>query len=240
MSSARSIHDNDGRVVGAVQISLDITQRKREEEQRILLVNELNHRVKNTLAVVQAIASQTMRTASNFSEARLSLESRLVSLSKAHDILTRESWNGADLKELLSDSIAPHASLERVKIAGPRVWLPPNLALSLSLVAHELATNAIKYGALSNMTGIITIDWRTTRQANGIDRLHIDWRETGGRPVEKPQGEGFGSRILPGILQPECGSVKFSFEPAGVSCEIEANLEFIQQATDRRLLHAAR
>jgi PAS domain S-box-containing protein len=238
MSSARSIHDNEGNVVGAVQISLDITARKREEEQRILLVNELNHRVKNTLAVVQAIASQTMRTANNFSQARLSLESRLVSLSKAHDILTRESWNGADLQELLTDSIAPHASMERVKIAGPRVWLPPNLALSLSLVAHELATNAIKYGALANMTGIITINWKTTRPPGGLERLHIDWRETGGRPVIKPQGEGFGSRILPGILQPECGSVKFSFEPAGVTCEIEANLELAGQSAEPRLLRS--
>lgn len=184
LSSARPIRSSEGSVVGAVQISLDISDRKRGEEQRQLLVNELNHRVKNTLAVVQAIAAQTMRNASSLAQAGQALSSRLVSLAKAHDILTRENWSGADLSALIAAAVEPHASLDRFDLGGEQVWLPPKIALAFSLALHELTTNAIKYGSLSNATGSIAINWKL-QEAGGDRVLELDWREKGGPPVTR-------------------------------------------------------
>ena len=202
LSSARPIHGGDCKIIGAVQISLDITERKRGEEQRKLLVNELNHRVKNTLAVVQSIASQTLRSATSLPEGERSLTSRLVSLAKAHDILTEENWSGADLQELVTVSLMAHASPDRFELSGEAVWLPPTLALSLALAMHELTTNAIKYGALSTGSGTVLISWTVSGQADGR-RLRIEWRERGGPPVAPAERKGFGTRMLERILDPK-------------------------------------
>ena len=208
LSSARPIYGRDSSIVGAVQISLDITERKRGEEQRTLLVNELNHRVKNTLAVVQSIASQTLRSATSLAEGERSLASRLVSLAKAHDILTEENWSGADLQELLVASSTQHSVRDRFRLSGEPVWLPPSLALSLALAIHELITNAIKYGALSTRDGTISISWTFTDQPAGR-RLRLEWRERGGPPVAHPEHKGFGTRMIERILDPEFARQRF-------------------------------
>ena len=223
LSSARPIPDAAGRIIGAVQISLDITERKRGEEQRKLLINELNHRVKNTLAVVQSIASQTLRSAPSLPEAGRSLSGRLVSLAKAHDILTQENWSGADLRELVIASCTAHAARERFQLAGEAVWLPPSLALSLALALHELTTNAIKYGALSTAQGMVVISWTVGDGANR-QRLRLEWRESGGPPVAPPERMGFGTRMLRRILDPESGSASVTFETTGVVCVFELEL----------------
>ncbi|UVK54801.1 PAS domain-containing protein [Mesorhizobium sp. AR02] len=224
LSSARPIRNAADKIIGAVQISLDISERKRGEEQRKLLVNELNHRVKNTLAVVQAIASQTLRNATSLPEAGRSLASRLGSLAKAHDILTQENWSGANLQDLITTSLAPHAGLDRFQLSGDSVWLPPNLALSLALAIHELTTNAIKYGALSTGGGTVSISWTVSKQAEQR-RLRIEWREQGGPPVAPAERKGFGTRMLERLLDPESGgSVTTTFEPTGVVCVFGVNL----------------
>ena len=223
LSSARPIPDAAGRIIGAVQISLDITERKRGEEQRKLLINELNHRVKNTLAVVQSIASQTLRSATSLPEAGRSLSGRLVSLAKAHDILTQENWSGADLRELVTASCTAHAARERFQLAGEAVWLPPSLALSLALALHELTTNAIKYGALSTAQGMVVISW-TVGDGADRQRLRLEWRESGGPPVAPPERMGFGTRMLRRILDPESGSASVTFETTGVVCVFELEL----------------
>lgn len=224
LTSSRPIHNPDGKIVGAVQISIDITERKRGEEQRKLLVNELNHRVKNTLAVVQSIAGQTLRSATSLAEAGRSLTSRLVSLGKAHDILTQESWSGADLRELMTGTLAAQAGLERFRLAGDPVWLPPNMALSLALALHELATNAIKYGSLSVEGGRVSISWNLAGE-DDARRLRLEWREEGGPLVRSPERTGFGTRMLEKMLDSESGgSVKMAFEPTGLVCVFEANL----------------
>lgn len=223
LTSARPILDAGGKIVGAVQISLDISERKRGEEQRKLLVSELNHRVKNTLAVVQSIASQTLRSATSLTEAGKSLSSRLVSLAKAHDILTHENWSGADLRELLVTALAPHAGLDRFEFTGASVWLPPPLALSLALAIHELATNAIKYGALSTANGTVSLSWTLDGEAD--EHLRIEWREQGGPRVAPAERKGFGTRLLEKILVSESGgSVRIDYEPAGVVCVLKANV----------------
>lgn len=230
LTSARPIHDNPGKIVGAVQISLDITERKRGEEQRKLLVHELNHRVKNTLAVVQSIASQTLRNATSLPEAGRSFASRLVSLGKAHDILTQENWSGAGLEDLIAASLTPHAGLNRFQLAGGPVWLPPSLALSLALAFHELTTNAIKYGALSAAGGMVSISWTARDRAEG-QRLRIEWREQGGPPVAPAGRKGFGTRMLERILDSEpAGSVTLTFEEAGVICVLAADIGARQTA----------
>ncbi|WP_246501569.1 sensor histidine kinase [Mesorhizobium caraganae] len=224
LSSARPIRGTSGKVIGAVQVSLDITARKQGEEQRRLLVNELNHRVKNTLAVVQSIASQTLRNATSLPEAGRSLTSRLVSLAKAHDILTQENWSGADLKEVVTAALSPHANRERLQISGDAVWLSPALALSLSLGFHELATNAIKYGALSCKEGTVSISWAVSRRGES-KHVRIEWRELDGPPVVAVERKGFGTRMLEGLLGPQSvGNVTITFEPTGLVCVFEIEL----------------
>lgn len=224
LSSARPIRGTSGKVIGAVQVSLDITARKQGEEQRRLLVNELNHRVKNTLAVVQSIASQTLRNATSLPEAGRSLASRLVSLAKAHDILTQENWSGADLKDVVAAALSPHANTERLQIVGDEVWLSPALALSLSLGFHELATNAIKYGALSCKEGTVSISWVTSRQEQR-KHVRIEWRELDGPPVAAIERKGFGTRMLERLLGPKsAGTVTITFEPTGLVCVFEVDL----------------
>ncbi|WP_245279199.1 sensor histidine kinase [Mesorhizobium loti] len=207
-----------------MQISLDISERKRGEEQRQLLLNELNHRVKNTLAVVQSIATQTIRNAADLPEAGRNLSTRLVSLAKAHDALTRQNWSGADLGDLIANSITAHAPLDRFRISGEHVWLPPAVALSFALALHELTTNAIKYGALSNGAGTISIAWTITGEEDGR-KLKLKWRESGGPPVIPATRKGFGTQLLTRVFDNEqSGGVVLRYEPSGLLCVFHVSL----------------
>ncbi|WP_343068217.1 sensor histidine kinase [Mesorhizobium sangaii] len=207
-----------------MQISLDITDRRRGEEHRKLLVNELNHRVKNTLSVVQAIASQTIRNATTLPEAGRILSGRLISLAKAHDILTQKNWSGADLHDLVTASIKPHAPIERFQISGGKVWLPPNVALSCALALHELTTNAIKYGALSNATGRVSLSWKLVGQKQQR-QLELEWREAGGPTVGPVERKGFGTQLLERIFDSDsAGRVVLTFEKSGLVCLFQVNL----------------
>ncbi len=218
------LKDCHGRVIGASKIARDITERRRQEERGQLLINELNHRVRNTLATVQSIANQTFRREGH--DPRLDqLESRLIALSTAHDVLTRENWEGADLKELATRTLAPICTqAERLDVSGPALRLRPKLALSLSMALHELATNAAKYGALVNEEGRIKIAWRVADRELE-KRFRLRWEEIGGPPVEAPTRKGFGSRLLERALTSELGAiVKLAFPATGLVYEIEAPL----------------
>lgn len=222
--NAIPLRDAAGRVVGAVAAFVDISERKRFEEHQRLLVNELNHRVKNTLATVQSIVSQTMRSATSPAEAGKALEGRLIALARAHDVLTRESWASADLVELLSEALAPFVEFGegRVTLDGPPVRLPPRMALALAMAVQELATNATKYGAFRDAAGRVDVIWKFDR-SNA--RLHLEWRETGGPIVEVPKRRGFGSRMIERALAQELqGEVRLEFKPEGVVCIVEACL----------------
>jgi two-component sensor histidine kinase len=149
-----------------------------------------------------------------------------VALAKAHDVLTREHWDGAGLGEIAADAIAPYSAKggpPRFQIDGPNLRLHPKSALALSMALHELATNAVKYGALSNGTGAVQISW----MLNGDDprRFRLRWAESGGPPVEKPQRRGFGSRLVErGLAQDLSGEVRLDFERSGLICTIDAPL----------------
>jgi PAS domain S-box-containing protein len=214
--------DRSGKIVGASKIARDVTEKRRHEERRQLLINELNHRVKNTLATVQSLAAQTFR-GENQTPAFGQFEGRLVALSRAHDVLTEENWEGADLCELIERTISPICvDPERIDISGPVLRVRPKVALSLSMAFHELCTNAAKYGALVDGCGRITIGWKIDK-VDSERHLRLRWEESGGPKVEKSQHKGFGSRLLERALCHELGTpVRLIFAPTGVVCEIEA------------------
>lgn len=220
-----SDHDS-GQAARMAGVSLDITDRKRADERQKLLLDELNHRVKNTLATVQSIALQTRRTAepAAFEEAFLS---RIAALAQAHDLLTEVAWEGASLKDVIRRTLAPYTPggpTDRVRLAGPAVRLNPNAAVSLTMGFHELATNAGKYGALSDVNGRVEVEWNVDSMTHPTV-VEITWRETGGPPVEPPARRGFGSRLLEtGLGREFDGTVELSFAPEGLRCHMRLPL----------------
>jgi len=203
-----------------IRVARDITDRKRAEEQQQLLINELNHRVKNTLAVVQSISRQTFRKSAPDALVQ-AFESRLAALSAAHNLLTEGKWQSARLGALLESVLAPFGSDDcKVELAGPEVLLSPQAAVSFALAAHELATNSVKYGALSQPRGEVHVGWRIQ-----TGRLKWAWQERGGPPVAKPTRQGFGSLMLERALASELGGrVELVFAPHGLRCLIDAPL----------------
>ncbi len=219
--------DDAGTFLGYTGCNVDITDAKLAEEHQLLLIHELNHRVKNTLATVQSIAGQSLRRleGEEADAARAAFEARLLALARVHDVLTRESWEGAELGTVVADAIRPleagDGQRSRFGISGPALRLPPRLALSIAMALHELGTNAVKYGALSREGGTVDITW-TVRREDEI-RLHLRWTESGGPPVVKPTRTGFGSRLIERSLARElAGEVQLLFAPSGVVCTIEA------------------
>lgn len=218
----------DGKTHRTIGVFDDVTERRRAEQRQQLLINELNHRVKNTLATVQSIASQTLRAAGDLANARASFEARLAALSAAHDLLTAQSWHGARLGDVAVSALAPFESVQRPQISrsGPSVWLAAPRALALSLALHELATNAAKYGALSVPDGEVSVQWGVCE-----DELVLTWSEHGGPPVAAPQRSGFGTRLLQrGLAKELHGQVALDFAPEGVRCEIRFRIEDLDGA----------
>jgi PAS domain S-box-containing protein len=231
--TASPIRNRNGTLTGTSTIARDISERKRQERQRELLVNELNHRVKNSLATVQSLAAQTLGHSATLAEGRDAFEARLMALAKAHDVLTREQWQGASLHQLVADAIAAYSGgidAGRFDVTGPAIRLRPPAALVLSMALHELATNATKYGALSNGAGQVEIRWRLVP---GVpQRFQLRWAESGGPPVKSPGRRGFGSRLIErGLAQDLAGDVGLDFVSSGVLCTVDAPLEEVGEAT---------
>jgi len=195
-------------------------ERQANERQR-LLINELNHRVKNTLATIQSLAHQTLRDGVVAREAREHLTERLLALSTAHNVLTRENWQGAELGEIALEAVRPYDDPPgaHVLLHGPAARLAPNVALALSMALHELATNAVKYGALSEAKGRITVRWTLEP---GDAAVALEWRETGGPPVVSPTHRGFGSRLLAGLTGELVAPAEVIYHPAGLICRLRA------------------
>ena len=217
------VYAEDGKPVRMTGVSLDISARKRAEERQKVLLDELNHRVKNTLATVQSIAMQTQRNAKTPARFSTDLAGRIEALARAHDLLTRASWDGASLGEVVGLAVASYLDGERkprVEVSGPPVRLSPNAVVTLSMAFHELAANAVAYGALSVPEGWVSVCWNVERQANGAD-VEILWCERGGPRVEPPSQRGFGSRLLERGLAAELGGeVALHFAPGGVCCRM--------------------
>ncbi len=206
-------------IVGA---SRDLSERKQAEEQQRLLLNELNHRVKNTLATVQAIAAQTLRNARDLPSAKEALERRIHAMAKAHDLLTARAWAGADLMDVVIRALEAFPPAQ-VRMSGNAIDLTPRYALTLSLALHELATNATKYGAMSQSGGRVNVQWNVL---NGM--LQLDWQESGGPPVVPPtqKQKGFGSRLLEELVARDLGGgTMVNYDVAGLRCSINVRLE---------------
>lgn len=214
------------RSIKATGVAFEITERKLWEERQRLLINELNHRVKNTLATVQSIAVQSFREmGAGDNPSFTAFQERLFALSRAHDLLTRDNWEGAELREIIEEVIEPYCrrSSTRCHVSGPRLRLAPNMALALSMTVHELATNAAKYGALSVPGGDVSITWSLEHGSAGY--LTLRWEERGGPSVVQPKHKGFGTRLIERSLAQELsGEVNLTFAPTGVVCTIKALL----------------
>lgn len=210
---------------GGVALSLtDITERKTADARQRLLANELNHRVKNSLATVQAIAAQSLRGPQVSAEARERFMARLVALARANDMLVAETWTGASLGSVAAQMANPHGDDERFTIAGPEVRLAPQTATALALGLHELATNAAKFGALSTAEGRVSLTWSLDGEG-AARRLRLTWRETGGPPVGTPGHPGFGSRLIERGLASELkANVQLIYAPSGVVFNLIAPL----------------
>ena len=205
------------RSIGTV---LDVTERRDREEHQRLLVNELNHRVKNTLAIVQGIAQQTFKGSDVPPGLRESFAARLGALATAHGLLTRENWESAAIGQIVDDALGPYRGTGRVSTEGPDLRLLPKTAVSLALAVHELGTNAAKYGALSTGEGAVAVRWTADD-----GRLSFVWRESGGPSVTPPAARGFGTRMIERALAAERGgTARIDFAPEGLVCTVEAAL----------------
>ena len=219
----------DGSVIGAVCAAADVTERHKYEARLRRLVDELNHRAKNTLAVVQSLAKLTLKNLD--SSSRQSFEERLFNLAQVHDLLTQDHWTGAELGAVLGSAIrAVFPAENRVNLAGDSIRLQPRTAISLSMAAHELATNAIKYGALSAASGRVSVRWSTDG-----GRFVLIWEESNGPAPTPPTRKGFGTRMIGDVVAKELeGEVRFDYRAAGLLCTIEGSLGALQASPGAR------
>jgi len=223
-SRAIPIEDGNGEIAEWFGAASDVTARRQAEDHLRLVVNELNHRVKNNLAMIQAIGAQTFRAASDVADAEANFSERISALAKANDLLTHEHWTDVALREIVAGAVRPYSGDGdiRCSLGGPEVRLSAKTAMSMAMACHELVTNAVKYGAWSNAEGWVNIVWSIDDTPGGR-RLRFEWREQGGPPVAAPSRRGFGSRLIERGLSAELeGEVRLTFEPTGVVCAIDA------------------
>ena len=212
-----------GEIVGVFVQGHDVTDNVQAAQRQKLMIDELNHRVKNTLATVQSIAMQTARSNTEPRAFAESFQARLMSLSHTHDLLTRSHWEGAELADILRHETEAHET-HRVSANGPHVSLGSASALSLGMIFHELATNAAKYGALSSPQGRVIVDWSIADQTDR--RLILQWTETGGPEVLQPERRGFGSRMIERNVRHDlAGEVELSYAPDGLRVTISIPLD---------------
>jgi PAS domain S-box-containing protein len=234
------MRDRRGKLIGASKVGRDVSERKQAERLQRLLINELNHRVKNTLATVQAIAQQTVHYARTPAEFASSFSGRIQSLARIHELLTESTWQGAELSALVREQVSIDGDEKRFSYSGPSVMLNAQAALHLSLVLHELATNARKYGALLNPGGRVSIDW--TVRSGEERRLSLRWRDRGGPPVSVPDSRGFGTSLIEESLRAHAGTASIHYEREGLTCDVTLTLPSAEQSSGgsyRRLMIGA-
>ena len=219
------VWNESGDIVQHFVSFMDITRHKEAQDKSRMFIDELNHRVKNTLATVQSIVWQAFKRSSDTQLIRESIDSRLFALSRSHNLLTREQWDGAGLRDLVTEVLEPFGVVggraERFVIAGPNVRVPPKAALALGIAFNELATNALKYGALSNEAGCVLIEWAVAPMPAG-NRLIMRWCEKDGPPVAPPSHKGFGSQVIERGLGHELeGIVHLDYPVDGAVCTID-------------------
>jgi PAS domain S-box-containing protein len=228
---AQTRFDADGRPLSLAGVALDITERKQAEIHRDLLTREMSHRVKNTLATVQSIVGQSLRDADVSPDVTTLLSERLQALAGAHDVLTNEGWQSAEVSEVIRTALAPFQSEpRRIACGGDRVRLSPRAATALALATHELATNAAKYGALAHPDGRVTVNWSVED-----GELSLVWRERDGPPVVPPRRRGFGSRMIETALVASTnGESRMDYRPDGLVFSFRAPVDALVEASSQQ------
>jgi PAS domain S-box-containing protein len=222
-STVSPIRDPGDTLIAASAIERDITEFKRAEDRQKLLIAELNHRVKNTLASVISLAASTMIGRSSIEEFRVAFEGRIRALANAHDLLARSSWSGADLRDLVNAELEPYGGNRKASVEGERQVLGASAALTFAMIVHELATNAGKYGSLNGRGGAVDVSW-----AKRDDRLILRWQEHDGPGVVKPERLGFGLRLIERSVANDLqGQAVLEFAPGGFRCTIDVPLSEI-------------
>jgi PAS domain S-box-containing protein len=215
------LRGSSGELVGAVNMLVDITERKRADERQALLIRELNHRVKNMLATVQAIMSSTARAAGSVAEFQDAFTGRIVSLARAHARISEGQWQTISFRDLLCDELAPYDDGRRVRLDGPVVDLTASLAVPLTMALHELTTNAVKHGALAAAGGSVAVSWALMCGRE----LEFEWLERGGPRVAPPTRRGFGSQLVQRVLTSQIGArVAIAYEPDGLRARVAVPL----------------
>lgn len=236
-AKAALIRDAQGKPKCVTGVLFDISETKQLEERRELVSHELNHRIKNVFAVVNALVALSARNAESVDAFKESLHDRLNALSKTSDIAQHPSQDqSASIRQLLSAQLSQYSSRSspNVIIEGPELVVKPEAALSLGLAFHELATNAAKYGALRNSTGKLFVEWQVKEQ-NGESSLVFEWRESGGPPVEAPTREGFGTRLLKRAIGASFqGDLAMEYAPEGLVCRMSLPLRNIEAGDPRK------
>jgi PAS domain S-box-containing protein len=220
--TAKGEFDSAGRLVRIKGLTRDITERKELEDHKNTLISELDHRVKNVLATVSAVASRTRETSNSMAEFVAALDGRIKSMASTHELLSSRGWQGIPLAELVRRELAPYANGQNTQIAGPDVELSAEASQTLAMVFHELATNAAKYGAISTRSGRVSVRWSFRRSGHGESCLCIDWQESGGPHVVPPTRSGFGTSVVQELIPYEFGgTADLAHLPAGVRCKLE-------------------
>lgn len=221
-----TVRDAAGRFRYGVRVIQDVTELRQAMDRQKLLIQELNHRVKNTLATVQSLAAQTARHADSMDGFVKTLQARIMALATAHDLLTARHWEGAAIGDLLQELLAPYASDSgRLQVDGPWLSIMPRMAVPLTMVLHELVTNAVKYGALAGRAGRLSIRWRIEAGSDAKPVLELDWTERPEQPIEPPKRTGFGTRLIDRIVRYELkGRLDMRYEPVGFFCHLRIPL----------------
>ncbi len=215
------ISDGHGRFIGTLGMVTDITERRTVEERQRRLTAELDHRVKNALATVVALAEETSRSTSSVEVYRDTLGARIRMMARAHEALARSAWQGVHFDELAFEVLLPFARDARIQVGGPDVHLPPFVTLPLALTLHELTTNSVKHGALAADQGVVRLEWKLETP----DLLRIAWRESGGPRVTATPTEGIGLALVRDFVEYELGGgVALAFAPSGFACDLEIPL----------------
>jgi PAS domain S-box-containing protein len=236
LSTKSPLFDENGRVIGTIGVSTDITERENRARHADFIMRELSHRSKNLLMIIQAVAHQSIRQSASLPEFERQFNERLAALARLHDLLIQEEWRGASLHAIAQTQVGPFAG-NRIELRGPEVLLKPDIAQVISMVFHELATNAAKYGALSNTEGVVRVTWDIAGDTH--ERLIMTWQEAGGPPVLLPQRKGFGTVVLERMaLQIRDASASLKFLSAGVIWYLEAPLDSFVPSKDTPALDA--
>lgn len=219
------LFDASGNLIGAVNMLVDITERRQAQARQEMLTRELHHRTKNLFAVVQSVVARSFAGKGSVKDAETAVKNRLRSLAETHALLVEKDWQGADLAAVVRIEMSPYP--DRVTMDGPTVMLTAQAAQNFALAVHELATNAAKYGALSNQTGHVHISW-SVLQSSGDSQFSFRWQERGGPPVAPPTGKGFGAIVLEQVMAGYFAvPPRIEFAPSGICYELKGSLEAV-------------